>query len=196
MAVGVLVLAAGRSRRFGSDKRQALMPGGRRVLDALLEQINESGLPVLLCLDENDDDLAFEMDERNIPYHRSRRAGEGMGGTLAEGLAHIPNWDGLLITLADMPWVRPSSYMAIAQQLKPEIICVPSHNGKRGHPVGFGRNFFWELAELGGDSGARDLLINHSDKVREISVDDPAIHRDIDIPEDLSHSSVDMNNRV
>ena len=78
MAVGVLVLAAGRSRRFGSDKRQALLPGGKRVLDALLSQINESGLPVLICLDETDDDLAFELDGRNIPYHLCYRAGEGM----------------------------------------------------------------------------------------------------------------------
>ena len=189
MVVGVLVLAAGRSRRFGSDKRQALLPDGRRVLDAVLEQINESGLPVMLCLDENDDDLALEMDGRNISYHRSRRSGEGMGGTLAESVAHIPNWDGLLITLADMPWVQPSTYTAIAQQLKPECICIPFHNGRRGHPVGFGRQFFPELAELGGDSGARDVLIKHRDKIREISLDDPAIHCDIDIPEDLSPSS-------
>jgi molybdenum cofactor cytidylyltransferase len=196
MVVGVLVLAAGRGRRFGSDKRQALLPDGRRVLDALLEQINESGLPVLLCLDESDDDLAIEMDGRNIPYHRSRRAGEGMGGTLAEGLAHIPNWDGLLVTLADMPWVRPSTYTTIALQLKPESICIPSHNGRRGHPVGFGKRFFRELAELEGDFGARDLLTKYRDKVREISLSDPAILRDIDIPEDLSSSSADMNDRV
>jgi molybdenum cofactor cytidylyltransferase len=195
MTVGVLVLAAGRSRRFGSDKRQALLPDGRRVLDTLLEKINESGLPVLLCLDESDDDLAFEMDGRNIPYYRCHRAGEGMGATLAEGVAHIPSWDGLLVTLADMPWVRPSTYTAMALRLKPEIICVPAHNGRRGHPVGFGKRFFRELAELSGDSGARDLLTKHRDKVREIPLEDPAIQRDIDIPEDISSSSVDINDR-
>lgn len=191
MAVGILVLAAGRSRRFGSDKRQALLPDGRRVLDAVLEQINESGLPVMLCLDANDDDLVFEMDGRNILFHRCQRAGEGMGATLAEGVVHIPSWDGLLVTLADMPWVRPSSYTAIAQQMKPERICVPSHNGRRGHPVGFGKHFFRELAALSGDSGARDLLAKHKAKVREIPLCDPAIHCDIDIPENLSPSSAD-----
>ena len=196
MTVGVLVLAAGRSRRFGSDKRQALLPDGRRVIDALLGQLNKSGLPVFLCLDENDDDLAFEMDERNIPYHRCHRAGEGMGGTLAEGMAHIPSWDGMLITLADMPWVRPSTYTKIASQLTAENICVPSHNGSHGHPVGFGKRFFRELAELGGDSGARDLLIKYRDNIRKISLDDPAIHRDIDIPEDLSFISPEISDGV
>jgi molybdenum cofactor cytidylyltransferase len=67
MTVGVIVLAAGRARRFGSDKRQALLPDGLQVLEALLGQINESGLPILVCLDENDDALAFELDGRSIP---------------------------------------------------------------------------------------------------------------------------------
>ena len=189
MTVGILVLAAGRARRFGSDKRAALLPDGRRIIDALLEQISESGLPVLLCLDESDKELAFEMDGRNIPYHLCYRAGEGMGATLAEGMAHIPSWDGLLVALADMPWVRPSTYTTIASQLNPECICVPLHNGRRGHPVGFGKRFFRELGELGGDSGARDLLTKHKGKVREVSLCDSAIHRDIDLPGDLSSRS-------
>ena len=41
MTAGVLVLAAGRARRFGSDKRLARLPDGRRSIDALLDRLEE-----------------------------------------------------------------------------------------------------------------------------------------------------------
>jgi molybdenum cofactor cytidylyltransferase len=185
MTVGVLVLAAGRASRFGSDKRQALLPDGKRVIDALLQQVIASDLPLLVCLSEDDQRLAQNLDQQHISYCHCTRAPEGMGGTLAEGIGHLPPWNGVLVTLADMPWVKASTYRAITAQLRPEIICVPTWNGKRGHPVGFGARFFQELSQLGGDFGARLLLDKYAGKVYEVAVEDASILRDIDSPADL-----------
>ncbi len=185
MTVGVLVLAAGRASRFGSDKRLASLPDGGRVLDTVLDQIASSGLPLLLCLNEGDKALARDLERRNIRAHCCSRAGEGMGSTIAEGLAQISQWDGVLITLADMPWIKASTYKIITAQLEPGSICVPSYSNKRGHPVGFGKEFFTELAALSGDTGASGLLEKYNSRIRELPVDDSAIHRDIDTPSDL-----------
>jgi molybdenum cofactor cytidylyltransferase len=43
--VGVLLLAAGVSRRFGSDKRAAVMPNGKTVLETTLENIKRAACP-------------------------------------------------------------------------------------------------------------------------------------------------------
>lgn len=185
MTTGVLVLAAGRAVRFGADKRLAALPDGRCVMDTTLANLRDSGLPFLVCLGEGDDELVHHLDELNIQWLRCSRATEGMGGTLAQGVAHLPGWSGVLVALADMPWIAPTTYTAVAERLSASAIVVPVYDGRRGHPVGFGDKFYPELATLGGDTGARELLDRHAAKVTEVLVADAAIHRDIDVPADL-----------
>ena len=188
MNVGILVLAAGRATRFGADKRLAILPGGRRVLDCLLDNVRASGLSALVCLGENDGHIVNQLRRENIDCIQCARAAEGMGGTLAEASAHIPEWDGVLVALADMPWIAPTTYLAVAAQLSSANICVPTRDGRRGHPVGFGSEFYSAMRTLGGDTGARHLLKKYARHVVELPVNDAAIHRDIDFPSDLEQA--------
>ncbi len=188
MTIGVLVLAAGRATRFGADKRHALLPDGRCVIDTTLANIRDSGLPFLVCLGEDDDEFIHRLDELKIQWLHCSRATEGMGGTLAEGVGHLPGWSGVLVALADMPWIAPTTYTAVAERLSASAIVVPVHEGKRGHPVGFGCEFYPALAALDGDSGARRLLDTYTARVAEVPVADAAIHWDIDVPGDLQQA--------
>ena len=185
MNVCVLVLAAGLARRFGSDKRLATLADGRRVIDAHLDQISSCGLPLLVGIRDGDTELAAVLGQRSIPFHHCAHADEGMGATLAEAVAQLNAFDGVLISLADMPWIKPTTYSAVACALTTATICVPYHAKLPGHPVGFGKDFFGELAALAGGSGARSLLTRHPDAVRELHVDDAGIHHDVDTPLDL-----------
>lgn len=185
MKVGVLALAAGRARRFGSDKRLARLPDGQYCIEAFLDQLAASELPLLVCLGPADSEVAELLSARGCPHVACRRAAEGMGGTLADGITHVPDWDGVLVALADMPWIAADTYRIVASQVAPGSICIPTYHGKRGHPVGFGSQFFELIAALTGDTGARDVVEKHSDLTRLVAVADPAIRRDVDVPGDL-----------
>jgi len=65
-------------------------------------------------------------------------------------------------------------------------LVAPLHLGVRGHPVGFSRRYFGELAALTGDEGAKDVVRNHSQELRFIETDDPGVARDVDTPADLA----------
>jgi molybdenum cofactor cytidylyltransferase len=182
---GVLLLAAGRATRFGADKRLARLPDGRTVIDTTLANIQRSGLPILVCLGAEDEALAQHLRQRDINCQCCPRALEGMGGTLAEGVGLVPDWECVLIALADMPWIMPGTYSAIAERMTTEDIVVPVNGGRRGHPVGFGRTFYAGLALLSGDTGARVLLDVNAARVLDLQVNDTAIHRDIDVPADV-----------
>lgn len=108
----------------------------------------------------------------------------GMGDSIAAAVAQAPDCAGWLIVLGDMPFIRPETVEQIATALRNELIVVPTWQGRRGHPVGFGRAYGERLAGLSGDAGAKRLF--RDGRVFELAVEDPAIVWDIDTPEALS----------
>ena len=186
MTVGVLLLAAGRSVRFGSDKRLAVMPDGKTVLEATLVNIKASKLPALVCLANGEDAAAKICDRMCVKFVVCENANLGMGYTLAEGIVHATGWQGVLVALADMPFVRATTYSQLGKSLSADTIFRPRCDGRAGHPVAFGANYFDELAAHSGEDGARVLLSKYAAKVNTIECADPGVLRDIDRPGDLS----------
>lgn len=188
MTTGILLLAAGSSRRFGSDKRKALLPNGQTLLHQTVRQALKSGLPVVVCLRDDDTELAGQLQNLGASTLLCPMADEGMGSTLAYGIEHLPDWSGLLIALGDMPYIMPATYCKAATTLDTSDICQPCLNGSPGHPVGFSSAYFVQLAKLEGDSGARSLLRKNGEAVTRFPVDDPGIVRDIDRPADIQQA--------
>jgi len=190
MTVGVLLLAGGSASRFGADKRLAPLVGDRSLLDACIDNVLRTDLPLLVCLGPADGELAATLSRKGVPNLACPHAGEGMGSTLADGVAAIASswWSGALVALADMPLIRPGTYRLVAERLAPGTIVTVSHNGRRGHPVGFDRAFFPELEALRGDKAARSLLTTHAPSVMDIPVEDPGILLDVDLTADLDRA--------
>lgn len=182
--IGCIVLAAGSSRRFGTDKRQALLDDGRRLLDATLQSIPELFAPRILVLRPDDSTLPATTTQGWRPI-AAPEAALGMGHSLATGLQACADCAAVLVVLGDMPAVRPATYVALAEALQPDRIAVPRFAGRRGNPVGIGRDFFAELLQADGDRGARRLLQAHADAIQWVAVDDPGVLQDIDVPADL-----------
>jgi molybdenum cofactor cytidylyltransferase len=178
--VGALVLAAGSAQRFGGDKRKARLSNGKQVLRQTLENVQSAIPEALLVLSSADDEISAGAD-----WMIAEHAADGMGHSIADAMPHISGWDGCLVCLGDMPFISPDSYAAIAVAVTPDSIVVPYFGEERGHPVGFGKHFFDELAGLSGDKGARHVLRANSGQVKRIYLDDPGIVQDIDTPGDI-----------
>ncbi len=179
--VGALVLAAGSARRFGADKRRYSLEGVP-LLAHCLTTLQATGLPVRLCLRAGEAGLLAELDLAGPEVLECPRADRGMGATLADGVGYCRDWDGLLVVLGDMPWIAAETYRAVAGKLSRDSIVQPVFEGRGGHPVGFGADFFPELVTLDGDRGARTVLERHPAALRRLEVADPGIHRDLDEP--------------
>ncbi len=189
-----LLLAAGRSQRFGSDKRRAPLGGEPLLLRSVqrwLEACDERLAPPLVVLREADEaerELADMLQRINVPSTFCAEAHLGMAHSLAWGVLQTPRADGWLIGLADMPALQAASIRAVAHALRPQGIVLPTHGGLRGHPVGFGRDFGGELLQLRGDSGARAVLQAHRDALHWLELDDPGLLLDVDQPQQLEQA--------
>jgi len=186
-----ILLAAGYSKRFGSNKLLQALPAGsphagvpiavaaaRNLVEALPESI--------AVLRPRAQKLGQMLRNAGCNTVVCKNAAEGMGTSLAAGIRAAPDADGWVVVLADMPFLRPETIRIIAKAIADgAAIAAPTYRGERGHPVGFARRFIEELSALHGDSGARALLDRHPDRVTTHEVDDPGALRDIDKPSDL-----------
>lgn len=181
MKAGALVLAAGISRRFGADKRRYFVDGAP-LLVSTLARVQAADIQYRVCLRQGEGKLLPELGLAGVESIECPGATRGMGATLADGVRACGDWDGLLVVLADMPWIEPGTYRQVLDALSPDRIAQPFHRGRPGHPVGFGSAYFPALAALDGEHGGREVVRGHRAALLRIPVDDPGIHRDLDRP--------------
>ena len=168
----VLILAAGAGKRFaaaggGQHKLQApFVREGvtRSVLAHVLAAAQASGLPWHVVSAES------------TAQHRV----QGMGTSIATGVAATHEAGGWLVLPGDLPLIRSETLQAVALALREHAVVVPVVQGQRGHPVAFGLACRDALLALRGDQGARSVLAQH--RAHELALDDPGCILDVDTP--------------
>lgn len=191
--VGVL-LAAGRGSRFdaagGVNKLLAPLPDGTPVAVQSARHLKQAlgdvvaVVPAAATHGAQIDQLIALLAKTGCEVLRCSGAARGMGASLAAGVAARPQAGGWVIALADMPWIAPDTITQVANALDPHHCVAPFHAGQRGHPIGFGADFFIGLTSLDGDEGAR-RLIDPATLIR-IETHDAGILRDVDTRADLA----------
>lgn len=182
---GVLI-AAGHSRRFGADKLLHPLPCGTPVALKSLRNLQPVCAEVVTVLRPEQEDLAGLFWNEGARIIICENSHAGMGHSLAAGVCASADAPGWVLTLADMPYVQTTTMQKVADALVAGTsIAAPVHAGRRGHPVGFARQWYTALAALSGDSGARALLLEHADDITPIHCADSGIHHDIDTLADL-----------
>ena len=181
-----ILLAAGASKRFGSDKLLHPLAGGTPVALAALANLRAALPHVIAVVRPGVPLLENLLSEAGATVILCANADDGMGASLATAVGASGNVAGWVIALADMPYIQPQTIAQIAASLAAGAdIVAPVYRGERGHPVGVSGRFRAQLEALRGDEGARALLKENAGLVKLIEVDDPGVCRDIDTPADL-----------
>jgi molybdenum cofactor cytidylyltransferase len=189
---GALIIAAGFSRRFGSDKRLYKLKHGDSLLVACLRPYRAVFPNVAVVVRSSDSELSRVVGRefgRSVPIIiPTDQAHHGMSASIADGVRALSTWDYLFLGLGDMPYVRAATLeqlrarMDAARDDGRPCIVVPTFDADAGHPVGFSCEFFGELIALTGDRGARSVIDAHPEAVERVVTDDPGVVTDIDQP--------------
>ncbi|HSC62143.1 MAG TPA: nucleotidyltransferase family protein [Caldimonas sp.] len=185
----VVVLAAGRSERFGAGRHKLAQPlGASSVLAQTLSRAIASRLRTVVVTTATFVDVARSSvatrDVVVLPDAGSEgNASAGMGASIAAGVRASPDSDGWLVLPGDMPLVQPATLLAVARALDHHAVAYAQYGGRRGHPVGFAAELYPELTELSGDEGARRIIARYP--AFAVDLDDPGILVDIDTEDDL-----------
>ena len=186
--VGIL-LAAGRGRRFDPHglRNKLLQPldDGTPVVVASARNLLSVLPRVIAVVPPQDGGVADALRALGCEVTTCEDADSGMAASLVQAITvSLPQADAWLVALGDMPFVSPLTLRALLAALADGAdIAAPLCEGRRGNPVAFGAVHLPALLALEGEVGARPLL--KAMPVRDVTVDDPGIFRDIDTPADL-----------
>lgn len=114
----------------------------------------------------------------------NREADSDMAASLRIGISSLaPGAAGVLVWPADSPLVAPATLrrLLLGFAAEPQSIWLPTHGGRRGHPVLFPRPIIEELFEL---PTLRDVVRRDPERVRHLEVADPWVLLDMDTPAD------------
>lgn len=178
----LVLLAAGRSRRFGEgssklDQNLFGQPLGLYAALRLAEVPFKDRLAVV-------GDLHLDYAAHGLRVSHNERREEGMATSLAIGVRHAQELgaQAVLIALADMPCITAAHVRRLFDASEDEATVVASSDGAALKPPAlFGRGQFDRLLTLVGDGGARDLLKS----ARQVAAS-PAELVDVDTPEELA----------
>ena len=158
----------------------ALAPHGLTFAEAIAETLSASGVSVVRLI------VAPGSGRRGVDVVVNPDPGAGMLSSIHCGLRALPHGlQGVLVWPVDHPLVGRATVVAMIDALRSSgaPIVVPTHDGRRGHPVLFSARVLPELLEADASRGAVAVVKAHDDRL-ELPVPDRGVLCDIDSPED------------
>jgi nicotine blue oxidoreductase len=187
MKVFAIVLAAGEGRRVGGPKA-LLTLGDTTFLHRACAVLSRPGVAGVVAV------IGAEADRvREVPLPPGVTVVEnpgwrtGMLSSVLRGLdaAEARGAEAVLLHPVDHPFVAPETVDRVVNALEGgAFIAVPSHDGRRGHPGGFGREALAALRAAPPDRGARHVLEENPAQVTHVA-GDPGCRRGVNTPADL-----------
>jgi molybdenum cofactor cytidylyltransferase len=202
LAVASIVLAAGRSSRMGERHKLLAQVGGASLVARVVDAALQSNLmSTSVVVGHRAHDLERELLGKDVTLVNSPNYERGLAESLKAGLASLAvRIDGVMILLADMPFVAGEHINALADEFNRARgikIVVPVWEGRRGNPVIWPARYIPKMMTLRGDEGARSILqaCAESDVIRVIMSSD-AVVIDVDTPAQLDAAQARYETRL
>jgi len=187
-----LVLAAGESKRMRKPKM--LLPfRGRTIIETVLGEALKSGLDETWVVLGGDRE-AVEEKIIHLPVKIcvNRNFKKGMLSSIHRGLQSIsPNTEAVCLILGDQPEIHADTinHLIRAFRKSEQGMVIPVYKGRRGHPVIIDAGYRKEIFVLNPDIGLKELMQRHPGDIHEVEMDEEAVLKDIDTPEDYQKLS-------
>lgn len=193
--LAAVILAAGESTRMGAPKALLADADGRSFVARIARTFGDAGLDQLVVVTGTHHDaivhaLAADGLGARVSCVRNPDPSRGQISSLWVGLDAVmrPDLDAVLMTLVDVPMVRPSTVRAVidAWRRSRAPIVRPAIGDRHGHPVLFDRAVFDELRRAPLDEGAKAVVHKHADRLFNVAVDDEGCLIDVDTPDEYA----------
>ena len=194
--LAAVILTGGESRRMGSAK--ALLPyQGRPFLEHLLEVTQHPKIGarrVVLGAHAEAITQVVKLDPAEVVVNAEWE--KGQLSSIQAAVRKLPaGTDGMLLFLVDHPLVSEGLVGQLIEKFYTSrtLIVLPTHLGRRGHPVIFSSALYEELLAAPPEVGARAVVWAHANEIVEVPTDEEGVVLNLNDPEALKKLTGDAD---
>ncbi len=194
MTVGIIVLAAGQSKRFGRENKLLAIQDGiplvRRVVQVAKSSKSED---VLVVLGWDETAVRDALDGLSCRFVFNPNYADGIGASISKGIREIgADVSGAMILPGDLVHMRCDvldDLICAFEDADARTVIVPiDSQGEQRNPVIWPRSYFPKLMQLAHDRGGKALLFEGAVPPVVLQFDDDRVFSDIDVTGDLAVS--------
>lgn len=190
--IGIIILAAGESKRLGQPKQLLKFKNETLIRRAVKTAIQTKAEKAVVVLGANFEPVKNEISDLDCEIVFNENWKSGMSSTIKTGLEKMletaPEISAAIISLCDQPLIESEHFDELIEKFshtnKPIVSAF--YKNKFAVPALFSKEIFPELLKLEGDRGARNLLNDDSENIEKIEMPEAAF--DIDTPEDFTEA--------
>lgn len=184
--LGAVLLAAGKSERFGSNKLLASF-GGRPLILRALEAVKAVSAHKV-CVVTGSEAVAELAQDYGFEAIRNPDAHLGQSHSIHLGIEAMQAMDAVLLMVCDQPRLTGTSLTRLADVFCASakgIACLKDET-HMGNPAVFSKAYFPDLLAISGDRGAKGILKAHVDDLSVVSCLHERELMDADTPQALA----------
>ena len=189
--IGLVILAAGASLRYGASKQLLIFKGEtflRRIVRESIESVCE---PIVAVFGADALNHSQHVEDFDVYTIQNKDWEKGMGTSISVGIERLLEIDekiaGAVITVCDQPFVNEQIINGLVQIFdENQMSIVASRYAETlGVPALFSRKLFPELTALKNSGGAKELIKRFLAETVAIDFSKGVI--DVDTPEDFQY---------
>ena len=188
--IGIVILAAGASTRFGSPKQLAIFKG-ETLLERISKTAQSTGFETVIVLGANSEKIQKTLGNLKGKIVINNAWEEGMSSSINAGLKELleikPNLSAVILVLCDQPFITKETLLKLTriQAESGKSIVASEYANTIGTPALFIKRVFKDLMKLTGNRGAKGV-INQYKKANVATISAQKAAFDIDTREDLT----------
>lgn len=187
--IGIIILAAGKSKRMGQQKLLMNYNGKSIIEHIVLTAMRSHAGDIYVVLGSHWQDISEKIRTLPVKTILNENFEQGMLSSVQCGFnAMEPSPRAGILMLGDQPMVRTGIINKLIDHYyrSSKGIIVPVFQGKKGHPVLIDAKYMPQIGRLDPDVGLRQLMEENMKDIYEMEVETNTILKDIDTIEDYN----------